>query len=122
MLENENKSSNNKRKKKRSANQMAKKFARSHSHGYDLDSETYQYMVRVLELSKQDFPSDEERCNFANNVYEQTVGHEVSSNNIINVVQQFKFSQSFFTFSTGGICQESSGLSRTRQSHEIRQS
>lgn len=78
MTENDNKSLN-KRKKKRSANQMAKKFARSHSHGFDLDSETYQYMVRVLELSRQDFPSDEERCNFANNVYDQTIGHEVIS-------------------------------------------
>lgn len=66
-----------KRKKKRSNMQMAKKFARRRNHGTDLDTETYQYMVRILELMREDFPSVEEKLMFINNVYEQSVGHEV---------------------------------------------
>lgn len=66
-----------KRKKKRSNMQMAKKFARRRYHGTDLDTETYQYMVRILELMREDFPSVEEKLIFINNVYEQSVGHEV---------------------------------------------
>ncbi|KAK2579133.1 hypothetical protein KPH14_001303 [Odynerus spinipes] len=66
-----------KRKKKRSYMQMAKKFARRRNHGTDLDTETYQYMVRVLELMREDFPSVEEKLIFINNVYEQSVGHEI---------------------------------------------
>lgn len=66
-----------KRKKKRSQMQMAKKFARQRSHGSHVDSDTYQYMVRILELMKQDFPTPEEKLIFVNNVYEQTIGHEI---------------------------------------------
>ncbi|KAL2740372.1 hypothetical protein V1478_000513 [Vespula squamosa] len=66
-----------KRKKKRSNMQMAKKFARRRNHGTDLDTETYQYMVRILELMREDFPSVEEKLIFINNVYEQSIGHEV---------------------------------------------
>lgn len=66
-----------KRKKKRSHVQMAKKLARR-NHGYsDVDAETYQYMVRILELMKSDFSTTEEKLIFVNNVYEQTVGHEL---------------------------------------------
>ncbi|XP_076655345.1 nucleolar protein 9 [Halictus rubicundus] len=66
-----------KRKKKRSQMQMAKKFARRRNHGSDIDSDTYQYMVRILELMRGEFPTFEEKLIFVNNVYEQTVGHEV---------------------------------------------
>lgn len=66
-----------KRKKKRSCAQMAKKFARQRNHGSDVDHDTYQYMVRILELMKSDFPSIEEKLIFVNNVYEQTIGHEI---------------------------------------------
>ncbi|CAK9794728.1 Nucleolar protein 9 [Anthophora quadrimaculata] len=66
-----------KRKKKRSHIQMAKKLARQRNHGSDVDSDTYQYMVRILEVMKNDFPTVEEKLIFVNNVYEQTVGHEV---------------------------------------------
>ncbi|XP_053981137.1 nucleolar protein 9 [Hylaeus volcanicus] len=65
-----------KRKKKRSQMQMAKKFARQRNHGSHVDSDTYQYMIRILELIKGDF-SPEEKLIFVNNVYEQTVGHEI---------------------------------------------
>ena len=68
---------NKKRKKKRSHAQMAKKFARQRNHGSDVDADTYQYMVRIFELMKGDFSTAEEKLIFANNVYEQTIGHEV---------------------------------------------
>lgn len=66
-----------KRRKRRSQVQMAKKFARSRQHGSDIDAETYQYMVRVLELMRGGFPSVEERRLFVKNVYEETVGREL---------------------------------------------
>ncbi|XP_076239008.1 nucleolar protein 9 [Calliopsis andreniformis] len=66
-----------KRKKKRSHIQMAKKFARQRNHGSEVDSETYQYMVHILELMKNDFPTFEEKLIFVNNVYEQTIDHEI---------------------------------------------
>ncbi|XP_076766344.1 nucleolar protein 9 [Xylocopa sonorina] len=66
-----------KRKKKRSRVQMAKKFARQRNHGSDVDSDTYQYMVRILELMRNDFPTAEEKLIFVNNVYEETVGREL---------------------------------------------
>ncbi|XP_043269927.1 nucleolar protein 9 [Venturia canescens] len=68
-----------KRKKKRSSMQMAKKYARrsERGHGTELDSETYQYMVRILEMLRQDFNDPEEKLNFVNNVYEQTIGREI---------------------------------------------
>lgn len=66
-----------KRKKKRSCAQMAKKFARQRNHGSDVDHDTYQYMVHILEVMKNDFPTVEEKLIFVNNVYEQTIGHEI---------------------------------------------
>ena len=66
-----------KRKKRRSNVQIAKKFARQRNHGSEVDSDTYQYMVRILELMKTDFPTFEEKLIFVNNVYEQSVGHEI---------------------------------------------
>lgn len=66
-----------KRKKKRSHMQMAKKLARQRNHGSEVDSETYQYMVHILELMKNDFPTSEEKLMFVNNVYEQTIDHEL---------------------------------------------
>lgn len=66
-----------KRKKKRSSAQMAKKFARQRNHGSDVDHDTYQYMVHILEVMKNDFPTVEEKLIFVNNVYEQTIGHEI---------------------------------------------
>lgn len=74
---NRNDERSRKRKKKRSCAQMAKKFARQRNHGSDVDHDTYQYMVRILELMKSDFPTVEEKLIFVNNVYEQTIGHEI---------------------------------------------
>ena len=74
----ENSKTNFKRKKKRSATQMAKKFARRRDHGNELDSETYQYMVQILELIRTDFPTMDDKQVFVDNVYEQTVGNEIN--------------------------------------------
>lgn len=66
-----------KRKKKRSHIQMAKKFARQRHYENDLDQDTYQYMLRVLELTRAGFESPEEKIIFVQNVYQETIGHEV---------------------------------------------
>lgn len=66
-----------KRKKKRSHMQMAKKFARQRYSGNELDRDTYQYLIRVLELMRTGFPTSEEKMMYVHNVYQETVGHEV---------------------------------------------
>uniref|UniRef100_A0A6V7KUQ0 PUM-HD domain-containing protein n=1 Tax=Bracon brevicornis TaxID=1563983 RepID=A0A6V7KUQ0_9HYME len=68
-----------KRKKKRSANQMMKKLARRRNpgHGSELDTESYQYLVRILDLLRTEFPTMEDKLMFVNNVYEQTIGNEI---------------------------------------------
>ncbi|XP_001603653.2 nucleolar protein 9 [Nasonia vitripennis] len=74
----ENPKKNLKRKKKRSAMQMAKKFARRRDNGGELDAETYQYMVNVLEMIRTEFPTMTDKQIFVDNVYEQTVGREIN--------------------------------------------
>ncbi|XP_044008257.1 nucleolar protein 9 [Aphidius gifuensis] len=69
-----------KRKKKRSTNQMLKKLTRRRGdRGGELDSETYQYMCRIMDVLRGDFgkTSTEDKLIFANNVHEQTIGHEI---------------------------------------------
>lgn len=66
-----------KRKKRRSHTQMAKKFARQRYCGNDLDQDTYQYLIRILELMREGFPSSEERTMYVQNVYRETIGREV---------------------------------------------
>jgi hypothetical protein len=74
---NENPEKNLKRKKRRSAAQMAKKFARRRNYDGELDTETYQYMVHVLELIRSEFPTMSDKQIFVDNVYTQTVGREI---------------------------------------------
>lgn len=66
-----------KRKKKRSHAQMAKKFARQRSVGNDLDQDTYQYMIRILELIRNDLSSPEEKTTLMHNVYQEISGREI---------------------------------------------
>ncbi|XP_011304920.1 nucleolar protein 9 [Fopius arisanus] len=68
-----------KRKKKRSANQIAKKLARRRDpgRGSELDSESYQYMVQIMEVLRTDFSTMNDKPIFVNNVFEQTVDQEV---------------------------------------------
>ncbi|EFN64117.1 Pumilio domain-containing protein C14orf21 [Camponotus floridanus] len=67
-----------KRKKKRSHAQMAKKFARQRNSSNNLDQDTYQYMIRIVELMRKDFSSSEEKLIFVQNVYQEMTGHEVN--------------------------------------------
>lgn len=66
-----------KRKKKRSRAQMAKKFARKRNSGNGLDQDTYQYMVRILELIRNNLSSSEEKTMLVQNVYQEIAGREV---------------------------------------------
>lgn len=66
-----------KRKKKRSHMQMAKKFARQRNSRNNLDQDTFEYMIRIVELMRKDFSSPEEKLIFVQNVYKETIGHEV---------------------------------------------
>lgn len=66
-----------KRKKKRSHNQIMKKMARSRSYAGELESDAYQYMLRVWEIIRNEFSTIDDKLVFANNVYEQTIDHEV---------------------------------------------
>ncbi|KAL7298444.1 hypothetical protein TKK_0008232 [Trichogramma kaykai] len=68
---------NLKRKKKRSSMQMAKKAARRRFHDGELDSESYQYMLNVLQMIRSDFPTMEDKETFVENVFEQTRGKEM---------------------------------------------
>lgn len=67
--------------------QMAKKFARRRDNGGELDAETYQYMVNVLEMIRTDFPTMTDKQIFVDNVYEQTVGREINfaKNQVCNI-------------------------------------
>ncbi|XP_014211989.1 nucleolar protein 9 [Copidosoma floridanum] len=67
---------NFKRKRKHCASETIKKFARQRDHG-ELDSETYQYLVQIMEVIRKEFPKMEEKQIFVDNVYEQTIGKEV---------------------------------------------
>lgn len=66
-----------KRKKKRSHAQMAKKFARQRNVGNDLDHDTYQYLIRILELIRNDLSSSEEKTMLVENVYQEIAGREI---------------------------------------------
>ncbi|TGZ53174.1 nucleolar protein 9 [Temnothorax longispinosus] len=66
-----------KRKKKRSRMQMAKKFHRQRNLGNGLDQDTYQYMIRILELIRNDLSSSEEKTMLVRNVYQEIAGREV---------------------------------------------
>ncbi|XP_043475166.1 nucleolar protein 9 [Leptopilina heterotoma] len=66
-----------KRKKKRSHNQIMKKMARSRNYAGELETDAYQYMLRVWEIIRNDFSTIDDKLVFANNVYEQTIDHEV---------------------------------------------
>ncbi|XP_012062862.1 PREDICTED: nucleolar protein 9 [Atta cephalotes] len=66
-----------KRKKKRSYIQMAKKVARQRNFGNDLDKDIYLYLIRILELIRNDSPSTEEKTMLAQNVYQEISGREI---------------------------------------------
>ncbi|KAJ8952855.1 hypothetical protein NQ314_007461 [Rhamnusium bicolor] len=64
----------NKRKKKKSFLKNARKYAKRgyYGRGSELDADTYQYFVRIMETYREGFDNDEDKIVFANNVFEQT--------------------------------------------------
>lgn len=66
-----------KRKKKRSHTQMVKKFVRQRNIGDGLDQDTYQYMIRILELIRNNSSSFEEKTMLVQNVYQEIAGREI---------------------------------------------
>lgn len=79
-----------KRKKKRSAMQMAKKFARRRENTGQLDSDNYQYILRILEVIRDEFDTVENKEQFVTNIYEQTQGKELDfvKNQVISIIFQ----------------------------------
>ncbi|KYN04922.1 PREDICTED: nucleolar protein 9 [Cyphomyrmex costatus] len=65
-----------KRKKKRSHTQMVKKLARQKDFGNNLDRDTYHYLIRILELIRND-SSLPEKIMLAQNVYQEISGREI---------------------------------------------
>ena len=84
-------SSFTKKKKKKTFMQKAKKFGKSgrYGKGKEIDRETYDYFLRVLEQLNRGFESDEEMKDvFVINVFETTLNEEVSlcSNQLVSRV------------------------------------
>lgn len=69
--------SERKRKKKRSQTQMAKKFARQRYSGNDLDQDTYQHLIRILEVIRTDFSSLQDQLKYVEDIYQEMVGREI---------------------------------------------
>ncbi|KAF4521592.1 hypothetical protein B566_EDAN001312 [Ephemera danica] len=69
-----------KRKKKSSYLARAKKFGKSgrFGHGSHVSEDTYNYFVRVVEINKKKFDTEQEREIFVANTFEQTIGQEVT--------------------------------------------
>ncbi|KAB0804765.1 hypothetical protein PPYR_01735 [Photinus pyralis] len=69
-----------KRKRKKNFLKNAKGFGKKgmYGRGSQLDAETYQYFIRILDVYKEGFPSDEEKALFVNNVFQQTEDQEVN--------------------------------------------
>lgn len=66
-----NQANKNRRKRKKSFLKNARKYGKKgcYGRGSQLDADTYQYFVRILEAFKEGFPSDEDkRTCFSRNV------------------------------------------------------
>ncbi|KAG5894944.1 hypothetical protein JTB14_023293 [Gonioctena quinquepunctata] len=70
----------NNRKRKKSFLKNARKYAKKghFGRGSQLDSDTYQYFVRIMEAYKEGFDNEEDKIIFVNNVFEQTETQEVN--------------------------------------------
>jgi nucleolar protein 9 len=73
-------SDRSKRKRKKSFLKNARKYAKKgcYGRGSQLDSDTYNYFVRIMEAYREGFDTDEDKSIFVNNVFEQTVGQEIN--------------------------------------------
>ncbi|KAI4467168.1 nucleolar protein 9 [Holotrichia oblita] len=68
-----------KRKRKKTFLKNARKYAKKgwYGRGSQLDAETYQYFVRILEVYREGFENDDDKKIFVNNVFQQTENEEV---------------------------------------------
>ncbi|KAF5290920.1 hypothetical protein FQR65_LT11502 [Abscondita terminalis] len=69
-----------KRKRKKNFLKNAKGYGKKgmYGRGTQLDADTYQYFIRILEVYKEGFPSDEEKSIFVNNVFQHTEDQEIN--------------------------------------------
>ncbi|XP_071448879.1 nucleolar protein 9 [Hetaerina americana] len=69
-----------KRKRKKSFLQKAKSYGKKgkFGRGTHVSEDVYQYFVRVLEMSRQDFSSEDDKEVFVNNAFDETVGEEIN--------------------------------------------
>ncbi|XP_018569686.1 nucleolar protein 9 [Anoplophora glabripennis] len=67
------------RKRKKSFLKNARKYAKKgfYGRGSELDADTYQYFVRIMEAYRQGFENEEDQIMFINNVFEQTENKEL---------------------------------------------
>ncbi|CAH1116784.1 unnamed protein product [Phaedon cochleariae] len=76
----------NNRKRKKSFLKNARKYGKKgyYGRGSQLDSDTYQYFIRIMETYREGFENEEDKIVFANNVFEQTENQEIncSSNQV----------------------------------------
>ncbi|KAF5281835.1 hypothetical protein FQA39_LY05049 [Lamprigera yunnana] len=80
MCDNFNQQTRYKRKRKKNFLKNAKGYGKKgmYGRGTQLDADTYQYFVRILEVHKEGFPSEEEKSIFINNVFQHTEDQEVN--------------------------------------------
>ncbi|KRT82157.1 hypothetical protein AMK59_3740, partial [Oryctes borbonicus] len=80
-MENENFTGNKyKRKRKKTFLKNARKYGKKgcYGRGTQLDADTYQYFVRIMEAYREGFENDEDKKIFVENVFQQTENEEVS--------------------------------------------
>nr|CAI5862467.1 unnamed protein product [Callosobruchus analis] len=71
---------NRNKKRKKSFLKNARKYAKKgcYGSGSELDADTYQYFVRIMEAYREGFDNDEDKMVFVNNVFEQTESTEIN--------------------------------------------
>ncbi|CAH2002720.1 unnamed protein product [Acanthoscelides obtectus] len=71
---------NRNKKRKKSFLKNARKYAKKgyYGRGSELDADTYQYFVRIMEAYREGFDNDEDKIVFVNNVFEQTENSEIN--------------------------------------------
>ncbi|KAL3287548.1 hypothetical protein HHI36_002016 [Cryptolaemus montrouzieri] len=69
----------NKRKRKKSFLKNARKYAKKGHFGCgsQLESDTYQYFVKIMEVYREGFDNDDDKRVFVNNVFQQTEEQEI---------------------------------------------
>nr|XP_023015170.1 nucleolar protein 9 isoform X1 [Leptinotarsa decemlineata]XP_023015171.1 nucleolar protein 9 isoform X2 [Leptinotarsa decemlineata] len=70
----------NNRKRKKSFLMNARKYGKKgyYGRGSELDSDTYQYFVRIMEVYREGFENEEDKILFVNNVFEQSENQEIN--------------------------------------------